>query len=445
MITGARAPRPPGSGSRPEPGAARLARTLHPRGVDRHAAGQGDPSPRSDHMRILMVAPQPFFRPRGTPFSVLHRIRALVRLGHTVHLATYPFGETPEIPGLTVHRAARPRLVRDVRIGPSPAKLLLDVPLFRLATRLAATGDFDLLHTHEEAGWIGPLLGRRYGLPHLYDMHSSLPQQLANFGRYNWPPLFWAFRALERRTLDGADAVIAVCPTLRDHVLATGYDRPLALIENSLDFDPPPLSPAAVHELRHRLALGDGPVIVYTGTLEPYQGLELLVAAAPAVLDAVEEARFVVVGGTPAQVDQLRSMVAARGVAAAFRILPAVPPREVFLYHHLADVLVTTRARGTNTPLKVYQYLRAGRPIVATDISSHTQVLDTRSAELVAPEPSGIAAGLVRVLTDPDRAARLAAAAGRLARERYGEDAYLERLRDLLARLRPPLARVGAA
>ncbi|MEJ2239041.1 MAG: hypothetical protein P8X82_12145, partial [Gemmatimonadales bacterium] len=59
-------------------------------------------------MHILMVAPQPFFRPRGTPFSVLHRIRALSRLGHTVDLVTYPFGETPEIPGLTLRRSLRP-------------------------------------------------------------------------------------------------------------------------------------------------------------------------------------------------------------------------------------------------------------------------------------------------------------------------------------------------
>ncbi len=43
-------------------------------------------------MRILMIAPEPFFEPRGTPFSEYHRIRALLDLGHTVDLVTYPFG-----------------------------------------------------------------------------------------------------------------------------------------------------------------------------------------------------------------------------------------------------------------------------------------------------------------------------------------------------------------
>ena len=109
-------------------------------------------------MHILMVAPQPFFRPRGTPFSVLHRIRGLTMLGHTVELVTYPFGETPSIAGLTIHRAPRPPFVHDVGIGPTFAKAILDVPLFRFASRLARNRKFDLVHTHEEAGWLGARL-----------------------------------------------------------------------------------------------------------------------------------------------------------------------------------------------------------------------------------------------------------------------------------------------
>jgi glycosyltransferase involved in cell wall biosynthesis len=115
--------------------------------------------------------------------------------------------------------------------------------------------------------------------------------------------------------------------------------------------------------------------------------------------------------------------------------VPAVPPLEIFSYHSIADVLITTRSRGTNTPLKIYQYLRAGKPIVATEIRSHTQVLDDASAELVAPDPGQVASGVLRVLRDPDRARQLAQGAARLARERYSEEAYIESLRGLLARI----------
>jgi glycosyltransferase involved in cell wall biosynthesis len=395
-------------------------------------------------MRILMVAPQPFFRPRGTPFSVLHRIRALCRLGHTIDLATYPFGESPVIDGLTIHRSARPPLVRDVGIGPSFAKILLDVPLFRLADKLAAARRYDLLHTHEEAGWIGQRLRRRYGLPHLYDMHSSLPQQLENFGRFNLPPVAAAFRGLERYTLAGADAVIAICPELHDHVVASGYDRPLALIENTLDFDVVDPPPDAVAALRRELRLEDRAVVLYTGTLEAYQGLDLLLDAAPAVLRKVPRAAFVLVGGTAGQVAKLAGLARDRGVETAFRFVPAVPPADVVLYHRLADVLVTTRSRGTNTPLKLYQYLRAGRAIVATDIRSHTQVLGPETAELVLPEAAHVARGIVRVLEDAAYAARLAVAAAALAADRYSEAAYMRALEGLLAEIdldAPPAGR----
>lgn len=386
-------------------------------------------------MHILMVAPQPFFRPRGTPLSVLHRIRALTRLGHTVELVTYPFGDSPEIPGLTIHRTARPLFVRDVAVGPSVAKLLLDIPLAAHAARLAASSRFDLLHTHEEAGWLGASFKRRFGLPHLYDMHSSLPQQVANFRAFRRPTVVSAFRRLEQQTLKHADGVIAICPALRDQVLASGYQGPVALIENTLDFDVPPSAPERIAGLRDELGLGDGPVLVYTGTLEPYQGLELLIAAMPDVIAWIPGTHLVMVGGTPDQISRLAGIAADHRATSAVRFVPAVPPREVPMYQQLADVLVTTRSRGTNTPLKLYQYLRAGRPIVATDIQSHTQVLDGTVAELVGLAPGDIARGIARVLLDPAYGARLARNAAALAAERYSEGHYMRSLEGLLAAL----------
>src|SRR5262245_54797070 len=90
-------------------------------------------------MHILMIAPEPFFEPRGTPFSEFHRIRALTTLGHTVDLVTYPFGRNVEMPGLTIHRCLRPPFVRHVRIGPSWTKVPLDLALALTACRLALT------------------------------------------------------------------------------------------------------------------------------------------------------------------------------------------------------------------------------------------------------------------------------------------------------------------
>lgn len=387
-----------------------------------------------------MIAPEPILRPRGTPLSVYHRIRALTELGHSVDLVTYPFGDAFELPGLKVHRAARPPGIRDVGIGPTIAKGFLDVPLFFLAWRLARTGRFDLLHTHEEAGVMGAFLSRRLGIPHVYDMHSSLPEQFANFARFNWRPVVSVFKAVERYILNRSDGVIAICEELRRTVLNQGCEGVVAMIENTLQFDSGEAHTPSASDLRRTLGIDDAPAIVYTGTLEPYQGMDLFVDAAPAILDAVPAARFVVVGGTTAQVNDLRKHARRIGVESSFCLVGTVNPWEVRHYHEMADTLVTCRTRGTNTPLKLYHYLQAGRPIVATAIRSHTQVLDAATAELVEPEPTSIARGVVRVLGDPDRASALSDASRRAAADRYDEASGIEslaRFMDELNRRRP--------
>src|SRR5215218_1403561 len=145
-----------------------------------------------------MIAPEPFFEPRGTPFSEFHRIRALTALGHQVDLVTYPFGQDVSMAGLRVFRSLRPPFVSRVKIGPSLAKIPLDVLLSLTALRRALSGRYDAIHSHEEAGLIGAVLAWLLRVPHLYDMHSSLPQQLTNFAFSGSTLIRRAFLAVER-------------------------------------------------------------------------------------------------------------------------------------------------------------------------------------------------------------------------------------------------------
>src|SRR5262245_13862656 len=105
-----------------------------------------------------MIAPEPFFEPRGTPFSEFHRIRALTDLGHHVDLVTYPFGRDVSMPGLRLFRSPRPPFLRGVKIGPSLAKIPLDGLLALSALRRAFAADYDAIHSHEEGGLIGVVL-----------------------------------------------------------------------------------------------------------------------------------------------------------------------------------------------------------------------------------------------------------------------------------------------
>lgn len=388
-------------------------------------------------MQILMIAPEPFFEPRGTPFSEFHRIRALTTLGHTVELATYPFGRDVDLPGLRIYRCLRPPFLRRVKIGPSWAKVLLDIALALTATRLALTRRYDAVHSHEEGGGIGVWLAWWLGVPHLYDMHSSLPQQVANFGYGHATWLARLLGWLERLMIKRSAVVIAICQELETTVRSISPDVPTVVIENA----PGSGDASGAGRGRHvRAALGlidHTPLLVYTGTFEAYQGLNLVYAAMKLVLAARPEAKLVLVGGDPGQVDRARGVVKELGIDHAVTFTGQRPPEDVPAYLDAANVLVSPRSTGTNTPLKIYQYLRSGRPIVATRLRTHTQVLSDAVAFLAAPTPEAFAAAIVRVLDDPAEAAAIGQRAQELAATRYSDEVFLAKTREACGFLVP--------
>ena len=120
--------------------------------------------------------------------------------------------------------------------------------------------------------------------------------------------------------------------------------------------------------------------------------------------------------------------------------LPGEQPSETIpSFLDAADVLVSPRSTGTNTPLKIYQYLRSGRVIVATRLLTHTQVLSDDVAILTEPTPEAFARGVLRAINEPSVSRQLGEAARRLADTRYTYDAYLQRTREACAALSSPL------
>jgi glycosyltransferase involved in cell wall biosynthesis len=385
-------------------------------------------------MRILMIAPEPFFEPRGTPFSEYHRIRALLYLGHTVYLVTYPFGKDVTLPGRRIFRAARPPFIRRVKIGPSPAKLFLDMTLTVTALNRARKGGYDAVHSHEEGAAIGIVISAALGVPHLYDMHSSLPQQLDNFAFSRSAVLRWMFQRLERAAITRSRVTIVICPHLEVTARQVAPDARVVLIENAPGSGDVPVEGSG-KAIRESLGVDTAaPLVLYTGTFEAYQGLDLLFAAAKVVRAARPEVRFVLAGGKPDQVARAKVHAAAMGVDGLV-FVGEQPSEAIPGYLDAADVLVSPRSTGTNTPLKIYQYLRSGRVIVATRLLTHTQVLSDEVAILTEPTAEGFARGILQAIDDPKRARATGEAAKRLAETRYTYEAYLQRTREACAAL----------
>ncbi len=394
-------------------------------------------------MKTLMIAPQPFFQPRGTPFSVLHRLTALSKLGYEIDLLTYPIGEDVRIENVHITRTVSVPFIKNIAIGPSAPKVVLDAVLYAKAVSMLRRGRYDLLHTHEEAGFMGIRLARKFKLLHLYDMHSSLPQQLHNFAYSKNKLLVSAFDWLENRTIESAHAVITICPELWNYVTDKFPHKYNKLIENVADnsivFGEQKPDP----QFRSTFEINGEAVILYTGTFEPYQGLDLLVQASPKVIEKQKNVRFLVVGGKPEQVEQYKARVAEAGTSDYFVFTGQRPPEEIPAFMNMADILVSPRIEGNNTPLKIYSYLRSGVPIVATKHLTHTQVLNDEVAVLTAIEPDDFAQGIVKVLEDDSYRKAITENARRLAEKEYSYEAYLKKTQEVYQYLEALLKRKG--
>lgn len=402
-------------------------------------------------MKILVVAPQPFFSWRGTPFSVYYRTLITCELGNEADVLTYGEGMDVDIPGCRLVRIPNFPWLGPVRTGPSALKLFLDVFMLVWTVALLLRRRYDVVHAHEEAvfwcRWLKPLFGFRL----VYDMHSSLPQQLHNFEFTSLRIVHWLFEALEASAIRASDAVIAICPSLRDYArtLTQASDK-VVLIENSL-FEPvrvldPTREPPAAEEVpaaglpgdyhRWRSGRAQNRVVAYAGTLEPYQGIDRLIEAFALVARQLPDAGLLLIGGQPGQVATCRAQIDALGIGNEVFLTGQLPQREAQRLVASATACISPRFSGDNTPLKIYQLMASGVPMIATRIQSHTQVLDDDIAALTGTTCEELAAGIVEVLLHPDNAKDRAERALIRYAEQYSRPVYVSRMRALFAQVR---------
>ena len=391
-------------------------------------------------MKILMIAPQPFFEPRGTPISVYQRVNALSKLGHEVDLVTYHLGKSPSIPNIHIHRTMSVPFINQIKIGPSWVKPILDVLVFFKAFFMLLRHRYDVIHTHEEAAFFGYFLSPLFQTPHLYDMHSSLPRQLESFGVGDFWPLKQIFAWLEHAVISSCEAVITIDSELADRVKAINPNAKHMNIENTaVSFNTSTSAEPAstAQQIKDRLNLHNRISVIYTGTFEKYQGLDLVVRSVAAVKDVHPTVKYVMVGGKPHQVQELQDLTDELGLNEWIVFTGMVSPEESLVFLEAADVLFSSRIEGTSVPLKVYSYLHAAKPIVATNLEAHTQVFNHNVSVLVDPTVEGMSAGVIDLLADSALMDRLGEAAGRYAEEHYSVGSYLKKVENIYRQVEP--------
>jgi glycosyltransferase involved in cell wall biosynthesis len=191
----------------------------------------------------------------------------------------------------------------------------------------------------------------------------------------------------------------------------------ISLLEEAPGQDPP-----------QEVADLDGIKVMYVGNLEPYQGIDLLLQGFGPAQAQAPDLRLVVIGGAEADVAKYRAQAAQLGIAGRVSFLGPRPSSELGRYLQAADILVSPRVAGDNTPMKIYSYLDSGKPLLATRLATHTQVLDDRVAMLVEPEAKDLARGLAALAGDQTLRDELGRQGRRRVRQRYSRRAYQRKL-----------------
>lgn len=369
-------------------------------------------------MKVLLLSPQPFFEERGTPIAVKWAAENLAAMGHSVDLLVFPFGRDVEMPGVRLIRSPRPPFIKRVPIGFSAAKLLCDLGLVRTARRLMREGHYDVIHACEESIFFAPFLARQPRARIVYDMDSSMADQLMEKWR-----VLRLFRtvlyAFERAAIRSADLVLPVCPALAQKVSQAAPGKPCVVLHDmAMEFSPVAGDP---EPLRTVLGIA-GLLALYVGNLEHYQGIDLLLESFARV--GRSDIHLAIIGGRENDIARYRGRVNEMGLGGRVHLLGPRPLTRLMYYLEQADILVSPRLCGINTPMKIYSYLKAGRAILATRIDSHTQVLDDSVARLADPTPEAFANAFSELASDANVRARLGAAARARAVERHSLEAY---------------------
>jgi len=396
-------------------------------------------------MKILVIAPHAFYIDRGTPIDVDILLRAFSNRGDEVAAAVYHEGEGRDYPGLTIHRIKAYKFLDGMGPGFSPRKLIADLLLFFVAWRLVRRFKPDVIHAGEEAVFLAKFFRLFYRIPYVYDMDSSIAQQMVEKMGFLRPFAF-VFNWFEARAIKGAVACAPVCHALADLAKKRGARDYETLHDISQLADP---DRAATGFLREQLGTGDAPLLMYVGNFEAYQGVDLLLEAFAVAQKSGCKAHLVIAGGSDTDIGRYTQKAQVMGIDGATHFLGRWPANRLDELLAEADVLTAPRTRGLNTPMKIFPYMHSGRPVLVTDLPTHSQLLTQEVARLAPPDPEGFGQAIVELSEDADLRRRLGASGKAFVEANHTFEAHQRRVDRLYIRvaeqLEPTRSAQGAA
>lgn len=359
--------------------------------------------------KILLICSQPFFEWRGSPIRVSFNLTALKESSFEVFFLCLPHGQEKNTDGIRIIRCFKIPFVQRLPIGPSIPKLLYDIiHFFYGVLLLLREKDIKIIHAVEDSGIPAVLLAKLFGKKLVFEKHSDPASHKT--GKFINNLILDVYKWLESHIIKNADLVIGTGDQLvmqateintRTNAIAIP-DIPSSILE---------CSDCEAREIRRRFQFGKKHIVAtYVGSFAVYQGIDLLFETIPMAIAENPHLYFLIIGGNKEQIEERKQSLQKQGVSANVVFAGMVDPDELPAYLKASDILLSPRVSGRNSPLKILDYLKAKRPIIATDIEANTQILCHNSAILVQPKPLSMARALGTLAEKPLLRKRLAQA-----------------------------------
>lgn len=303
----------------------------------------------------------------------------------TCHLTSPKQGhcdtEIETIDGLQFYRTQPPQgmlsklpIIDQLALIPAMKKRLLEV---------IAIEKPDVLHAHSPAlnGMAALLAGREAGLPVVYEVRAFWEDAAVDHGTCQEGDLrYRATKSLETYVLKHADAVTTICEGLRLDMISRGIaSEKITVIPNAVNVEQFQMLTTKDPILEQQLGLTGKKVLGFLGSFYAYEGLDLLVAAMPAILKQEPNTVLLLVGGGPQQ-QALTQQIQELGLEQHVIMPGRVPHAVVNSYYSLVDLLVyprkSMRLTELVTPLKPLEAMAQGKILLASDVGGHHELIE---------------------------------------------------------------------
>jgi len=354
-----------------------------------------------DRLKILMLAPTPFFADRGCHVRIYEEARALKELGHEVLIVTYNLGR--DMKGIDTVRIACVPWYGKLEAGPSWHKPYMDILLFFKAFNAARRFRPHIIHAHlHEGAFIGLILGKALRIPMLFDCQGSLTSEMIDHGFIREGSLLYRFfRALEKLVNRGAEFIVTSSEKGADELTGEWNlppDRVKALTDG---VDTGVFTPWPKGEARRSLGLSpDRPTVVFLGLLNRYQGIDLLLETVRILKQRGCGMHFLIMGFPE---ERYRHMADSMGIGEVITFTGRIDYTQVPFYLSAGDIAVSPKISLTEANGKLLNYMACGLPTVAFDNPVNREIMGDTGVYACPGDPADLAKRIEELLNDRKR------------------------------------------